>query len=73
MFCSVSPTYLLIRSLACRIISGLSSALRDVLGQRGLAGARRPVETQGAEALAAQRLDDARDLETRLDVEQARS
>jgi hypothetical protein len=30
MFCSVSPTYLLIRSLACLTISG-AAALRDVL------------------------------------------
>jgi hypothetical protein len=42
MFCSVSPTNLLARSLAWRIISGRCSAAGNVLGQRRLARARQP-------------------------------
>ena len=44
--------------------------VRDVLGQRGLAGARRAMETQRAVASALQRLHDARHLEARFDVQQ---
>ena len=69
MFCSVSPTNLLMRSLACLTSSGLSRRLRDVLRQRRLARAGRAVEAQRAVAARLQRLDDARHLEARLDVE----
>ena len=51
------------------MISGRPMASRDVLGQRGLAGAGRAVEAQRAVAARLERLDDARDLEAALDVE----
>jgi hypothetical protein len=69
MFCSVSPTYLLIRSLACLMMQRAPSALGDMLGQRGLAGAGRAVKAQAAMAARLQRLHDARQLEAALDIE----